>query len=61
MIIFSDSFNFYSFSELSGPLKIFSDPKVEPNDIWEWEEVQLKKVIENEKYLKIFRRSFSLN
>ena len=47
VIIFRGSFNFYSFSDLSGPLKIFSGPEVTPNVIWEWEEVLLKKIFEN--------------
>ena len=54
-------FNFYSFSDLSGPLKIFSGPKAAPNDTWEWEGVLLKKNVENEKYLKISRGSFNFN
>ena len=61
VMIFRGLFHLYSFSDLSVPLKIFSGPKVAPNDIWEWDEVILKKMLENEKYLKIFRGSFILN
>ena len=61
VIIFRALFNFYSFSDLSGPLKIFSGAKAAPNDTWEWEGVLLKKNLENEKYLKISRGSFNFN
>ncbi|CAL4141162.1 unnamed protein product [Meganyctiphanes norvegica] len=61
VIIFRGLFNFYSFSGLSGPLNIFSGPKAVPNDTWEWEGILLKKIVENEKYLKIFRYSFNFN
>ena len=47
VIIFRALFNFYSFSDLSGPLKIFSGAKAAPNDTWEWEGILLKKNVEN--------------
>ena len=49
----------YFLSKLSGKLKIFSGPMAAPNDIWEWEEVQLEKMGEKKKHGIIFRGLFN--